>query len=67
MGCKVMTKKTKLEEALENEYPLKVEKELFLDFKNEYRRLRNPSNEQTEEFRDLYFKHMQYCNRRERE
>jgi hypothetical protein len=61
------TKKNKLEYAIEKEYSIKLVKELFDDYKLEYKRIRNPSNQETEEYRDLYFKYMSYCNRRERE
>ena len=59
-----MNKKETLENAIEYEYSKSIVKDFFKEYEDEYKRLRNPSKEQTEEYRDTYFNYLDYMSKR---
>lgn len=58
-------KKNKLEHSIEYNYPRETVKNLFKDAEEEYKRFRNPTDSQTEEYREMLITYTQYTNRRE--
>lgn len=58
-------KKNKLEHSIEFLYPRVTVKELFKDFEEEYKRLRNLTNQDIEEYKEALLLYTKYMNKRE--
>ena len=58
-------KKYALEHAVEYFYPRQVVKDLFKEYENSFKFLRNPTQEQIEEYREILGLYTNYTNRRE--
>jgi hypothetical protein len=55
-----MTKKENLEKSIRYEYSKPIVKDLFKDFEEEFKRLRNPTNSQIEEYRQALIDYSNY-------
>lgn len=60
----MLEKKNKLEYAIEMKNSKAKVKDLFLDYEEAYKRLRNPTNEQTRDYRDTYFLYVEHMSKR---
>lgn len=54
-----------LEWAMKKNLPKNRVKDFFLDLDEAYKRLRNPSEIVYQEYKDLYFKYLEYMNRKD--
>jgi len=60
----MLEKKIKFKKSVEENKPKSEVKELFLDYEAAYKRLRNPSNEHINGFRDMYFLYTDYMSKK---
>lgn len=60
----MLEKKIKLKRAMENLEPKNIVKDLFLDYDEAFKRLRNPSNEHYQEYKETYLSYVKYLERK---